>query len=206
VKNAFSSAEMSGTGGHGRPPPPCRAHVSLYVQFDFLKSSVAYRSNQLECIQNCPSFSGDNALPDTCTCEDGETLDPSSLRPGNDNESGESDETPRRKLKKAFKECKPTKCQCPDGTEEIITFFGCAEGGIPSCQNDDSGPKKIKLVCDDGTRINPLKALLAQMKGKCVCEDGKTPKCKNGDLPTCPSGQEPDMTLAQVPDLLSGCV
>ena len=47
--------------------------------------------------------------------------------------------------------------------------------------------------------------MLAQAKGKCVCEDGKLPSCDSGEFPKCPNGDAPDLSLTQLPDPFSKC-
>ena len=145
-------------------------------------------------------------IPDTCKCENGEEISPSELF----NSTSDSSEglftklrNVRRNLKKAFKNCKPTACTCPDGQEKIFTIFGCSQGGFPGCPGETR--RERKLQCPDGSKFNALKAFLAQNQGQCVCDDGKAPRCQNGDKPTCPNGELPDESLAKVPDLLSQC-
>ena len=47
--------------------------------------------------------------------------------------------------------------------------------------------------------------MLAQAKGKCVCEDGKLPSCDSGEFPKCPNGDAPDFSSTQLPDPFSKC-
>ena len=47
--------------------------------------------------------------------------------------------------------------------------------------------------------------MLAQAKGKCVCEDGKMPSCDSGEAPKCPNGDAPDLSITQLPDPFSKC-
>ena len=47
--------------------------------------------------------------------------------------------------------------------------------------------------------------MLAQAKGKCVCEDGKMPSCAGGEAPKCPNGDAPDLSITQLPDPFSKC-
>lgn len=149
-------------------------------------------------------------LPDTCTCEDGTTITPNEDIFNNKEETNDDGESgqirkfikdSRKKLKNIVKNCRPISCSCADGRTELITAFGCLKGGIPRCENEENS----KLFCKGGKRVEALKAVLNQSKGKCVCEDGVAPKCENGEEPKCPDGSLPDLALAQVPDLLSQC-
>lgn len=144
-------------------------------------------------------FEGANAFPDTCTCEDDSSIIPREIL----NEATSSTRNfrkARKQLKRAFKNCRPKSCTCPNGDIETVTFMGCSEGGFPKCDSSRGKPQ-----CTDGRKIKPLKAILAQINRKCVCDDGLAPKCKNGGQMLCPNGQTPDWSLAQLPQLFSQC-
>jgi len=152
----------------------------------------------------------DDKLPESCTCEDGSNITPSTVTSETLDGRAPNRETfkkVKRRLKKAFKRCKPTSCSCPDGVTKPITIFGCKEGGFPKCPTTGltTTERRSKLRCTDGSPLNPLKAVLAQSKGKCVCEDGKIPSCLDGKALKCPKGELPDLSIAQVPELFSDC-
>ena len=47
--------------------------------------------------------------------------------------------------------------------------------------------------------------ILAESKGKCVCDDGKIPTCPDGEGLKCPNGDTPDLTNSELPDPFSKC-
>lgn len=96
-------------------------------------------------------------MPTECACEDGSTMNPTELL---ENEVGQANtirkiRKARKNVKKAFKTCRPTSCTCENGEENVITMFGCSNGGVPKCENG-----KKKLFCSGGEKINPLKVLI----------------------------------------------
>ena len=88
-------------------------------------------------------ISGENQLPEECSCENGSTMNPKLIE---ENEEASGIVTKIRKvrknLKRAFKQCKPLSCSCPNGENVPLTMFGCEQGGLPKCP-EGSG-KKLK--------------------------------------------------------------
>ena len=93
-------------------------------------------------------------MPTECACEDGSTMNPTELL---ENEIGQANtikkiRKARKNVKKVFKTCRPMSCTCANGDENVITMFGCSNGGVPKCENG-----KKKLFCSGGEKVNPLK-------------------------------------------------
>lgn len=139
-------------------------------------------------------------MPDSCECEDGTSISPEEEL--QDAKAKKNVKKARKQIKKKFKKCKPKSCTCPNGEVKPVTFFGCAKGGVPKCREEDEKPK---LFCSDGSKVNPLKAVLSHLNGKCVCRDGKRPQCENGAELTCPNGELPDPSVSDVPKLFELC-
>ena len=78
------------------------------------------------------------------TCENGSTMNPKELIEENEDASGivTKIRKVRKNLKRAFKQCKPLSCSCPNGENVPLTMFGCEQGGLPKCP-EGSG-KKLK--------------------------------------------------------------
>ena len=89
-------------------------------------------------------ISGENQLPEECSCENGSTMNPKELIEENEDASGivTKIRKVRKNLKRAFKQCKPLSCSCPNGENVPLTMFGCEQGGLPKCP-EGSG-KKLK--------------------------------------------------------------
>ena len=60
----------------------------------------------------------DDKLPESCTCEDGSDITPNEISSEvleGRIPNGQNFRKVKRRLKKAFKRCKPTTCSCPSG-------------------------------------------------------------------------------------------
>ena len=89
-------------------------------------------------------FSGENQLPEECSCENGSTMNPKELIEENNDGIITKIRKARKNLKRAFKQCKPLSCSCPNNGENVpLTMFGCKQGGLPKCPQG-SGKK---LTC-----------------------------------------------------------
>ena len=85
---------------------------------------------------------------------------------------------------------------------QVITEFGCANGGTVVCPNS-------KLICQDGSEVfkegiaKSIDSLLGD-KETCVCADNKLPVCADTmEGPKCPGGE--DAVLDKLPAFLQGC-
>jgi len=228
IKKKFN--KINGLCANGTPPTSCKClgdpENSITAPYDDPLTILECLPNACTCqdgsekkinlirrnsfLNRFGEICGDNKLPESCTCEDGSNMTPGTI--SSETLEGrvpnrQAFKKVKRRLKRAFKRCKPTSCSCPNGATKAITIFGCKEGGFPKCPTAGltTTERRSKLRCNDGTLVKPLKAVLAQSKGKCVCEDGKIPSCLDGEALKCPNGDSPDLSISQVPELFSDC-
>merc|ERR1712172_20553 len=113
-----------------------------------IKTNIGGRNTLLKRIA---SICEDDKLPESCTCEDDTNITPSAISSEvleGRVPSGETFRKVKRRLKKAFKRCKPISCSCPNGVTKAITIFGCKEGEFPKCPNGDAPALSITQLPD----------------------------------------------------------
>jgi len=158
-----------------------------------------------------------NQPPKRCLCEDGAKLKEINIDPNNDGKHATLED-----ILKIYSSCRPIKCECRDGEEQLVTNLGCISGGVPRCRDTNNQVRNSSksLIMPDPLFCNRRNSdqqrelkfwdlvearFQDEDKQRCICRSNLFPVCQSGLPPRCPDGSKPLKRLTILPPFLDLC-